>query len=484
MKKQHPIAMIRYTSKNFWLLLIPLVRGLLALGFDFYSWLSGAYLDILVVLIILGAAFFIWWNITFKTEETGIKFSEGVFVKREYFIPFSTMTSVTARKNFFLRPMKAVTLYIDTDSSSALKKSSEPDVKLIMRLKDYKELCKKMPDKPSAAKLTYRAPKGQLLFFSLLFSSTLSSLIYFGTLLIQGGRLIDRELEERFITAVNDVTKFAERIIKGITPVTVAIIIIIAGGWLYSFISNYLRHINFRIQRWGENIFVENGFFTKWRYRFNTGKINYADLRQNLLMKICGVMSVHVSCTGYGKQKNEIPVFVPITDKKSITGVMKMFLPEFVLDDTEINPRWNYIMRFIGPPTALIFAIIIAAFFMVMLAPDWYSVILFLAVMGEIMSVHLLVVRLTAFYSNGIGIGEDSAALRYCRYFQFHYIILPKEKITGVEIRQTPFQKLNDSCDLVLHARSEAVSSHRVRGLNLKDAEKMAERLGYSVNCA
>lgn len=133
MKKQHPIAMIRYTSKNFWLLLIPLVRGLLALGFDFYSWLSGAYLDILVVLIILGAAFFIWWNITFKTEETGIKFSEGVFVKREYFIPFSTMTSVTARKNFSLRPMKAVTLYIDTDSSSALKKSSEPDVKQIGR---------------------------------------------------------------------------------------------------------------------------------------------------------------------------------------------------------------------------------------------------------------------------------------------------------------------------------------------------------------
>ena len=53
MKKQHPIALLQYTTKNFWLLLIPLLRGLFSLDVDFYSWLSGAYLDVLVILVIL-----------------------------------------------------------------------------------------------------------------------------------------------------------------------------------------------------------------------------------------------------------------------------------------------------------------------------------------------------------------------------------------------------------------------------------------------
>ncbi|MCD7731053.1 MAG: PH domain-containing protein [Oscillospiraceae bacterium] len=493
MKRQHPIALIRYTSKNFWLLLIPLLRGLFALKFDFYSWLSGAYLDILVVLIILGAAFFRWWNVAFEAEENGLMFHIGFFVNREFFVPYSAMTSLTAKHTFILRPIKAVTIFIDTDTQSVMNKASDSDVKVVLKLNDYKQICDKMPNRNLGAKLIYKASKGKLLFFSFVFSSTLSSLIYFGTLLIQGGRLIGEELEERFITAVNDVTKAAERIIGGITPFTVAVIIVIGGGWLYSFIANYLRHINFKIQKCGESISVENGFFTKWEYFINSKKINYVDLQQNLLMKIFSAMSVHVSCTGYGKQKNEIPVFVPITDKKSVAGVMKMFLPEYEPSRMEICPRWNYIMRFIGPAAAVIFLIIIAAFAGIMLLPGWYSVIFFLAIMGEIVSVHWLIVRLEAFYTNGIGMsddgvgninrGEGTVAIRYCHLFKFHYIIVQRDKITAVEIKQTPFQKMNDSCDLVFYIRSERVKSHRIRGLNLKDAEKMAGRLGYSVNC-
>ena len=92
MKRQHPIAVMRYVSKNFWLLLIPLVRGLLALKFDFYNWLSGAYLDILIVLAIFGMAFFRWWNINFETTESGINISTGLFVREMMQIPFYSVS--------------------------------------------------------------------------------------------------------------------------------------------------------------------------------------------------------------------------------------------------------------------------------------------------------------------------------------------------------------------------------------------------------
>ena len=56
MRRQHPAALLGYTTKNFWLLLIPLIRGLAALRFDFYKWSRGAGWDILAVTAMIAIA--------------------------------------------------------------------------------------------------------------------------------------------------------------------------------------------------------------------------------------------------------------------------------------------------------------------------------------------------------------------------------------------------------------------------------------------
>lgn len=484
MKRQHPIAVLRYVSKNFWLLLIPLVRGLLALKFDFYNWLSGTYLDILIVLAIFGAAFFRWWNINFKTTKSGIYVSSGLFVREAMRIPYSSVTTFTVKKPFIMRPLRAVTLYLDTDSSSTVNKPEDPDIKLVLKEKDVQELLKyielsKAPNEKNDR--SYKPNKRRLLFFSLAFSSALSGLIYFGTFLIQGGKLVGDELEERFLGAVNNVTKVAEKVIYGITPVTVGIIIIIGMGWLYSFVSNYLRHINFEISKSKNGVQIKSGFFSRWRYFINSDKINYADLRQNLLMKIFRVMSVNISCSGYGKQKNEIPVFVPVTGNKNVAEVIEGFLPEFSSDEGErFDVRAGYVMKFLGPPTVLIFAIIAAFAGAVAFFPEWYSVTLFAAVMGEIVAVHLLMVNLAAFVSNGVEVCEKSIVVRYCKAFGFHNVIAPINKISEIKISQNFLQKFNGSCNFILYTRGERAVKHTVRGMQLCDAEKAAELLGYS----
>lgn len=482
MKKQHPIAILKYISKNFWLLLIPLVRGLFALKFDFYSWISGAYLDILVILLILGLAIFRWWNICYEIQDNGILFRRGLIVNEEFFIPYKSMSSVTAKRAMLCRPFKAVIISIETDSIQGMEKQSEADINIIVKLIDYKLIYNKIPINKAKSTLTYRAQRTQLLLYSFVFSSSLSGLIYFGTFLIQSGRLVSSELEKIFLGAVNDVTNFMGMVIEGLTPATVSIIIIIGIGWLISFVTNYLHTLSFRVQRCGKSIFIKSGFFSKWKYYINTERINYADIRQNLLMKICRVMSVQVCCTGYGKSKNESPVFVPITRKKSVMGVMKLLLPEYEPKEITVSPRWNYIMRFMGPPAVLIFAIIFLAAAMVMMFPQWYSVIFFAAIMCEIWSVQLLLVKFVAYYTNGVGFEDGILCLNYCRFYQFHKVVLPAENITSVEIRQTIFQRMNRSCDFVICTRGEKTKYHRVRGLNLEEAERAAAMLGYSAD--
>lgn len=481
MKRQHPIAILRYVSGNFWLLLLPLVRGLLALKFDFYSWLSGAYLDILVVLAIFGAAFFRWWNINFRVSKKGIFVRNGFFVSEKMKIHFSSFSAVTVNKPFLLRPLRAHTVLIDTDSSSTVNKKDDPDIKLIMREKDVQKLLTYFCPKGEKKPVDYYSNKRRLLLFSLTFSSALSGLIYFGTLLIQGGRLVGNELEERFFGAVNNVTRIAEKVIYGITPATVGIIIIIAFGWGYSFLSNYLKHMNFKLEKIGEKIRIDNGFFTKRTCVISSDRVNYADLRQNLLMKICKVMSVNVSCSGYGKKKNEIPVFVPITAKSSAADVMKRFLPDFTAEKGySCGALPSYVMKFLGPPTALIFTIIFVFLGAVMLLPEWYSVILFIAAMGEIAAVHLLMVNLAAFLSNGMETADKCITMSYCKAFGFHNVIVPLDKISEIRISQNLFQKLNGSCSFILYTRGERAVRHKVKGLTLVDAEKTAELLGYT----
>lgn len=480
MKKQHPIAILQYTTKNFWLLLIPLLRGLFSLS-DFEQWLEGAYLDILVLAAMIGLAVLRWWFIRFDFGADGVKYVGGLAIKRVFTIPYGVITSLTAKHPMALRPLGAVKLYIDTDTQSVLNKLSEPDVKLVVRKADYDGLQSMLPESVNAKK-TYTSPKGKLFLFSLLFSSTLSGLIYFGTLVIQGGRMVGNELEERFVTAVNDVTSIAGQVIKGVTPISVGFIMLLAAGWLYSFITNYLRHINFRITRCAELITVRSGFFSRWDYRISTDKINYADLRQNLLMKLCGVMSVHVSCSGYGKEKNAIPVFVPITPQKSVIGVMRLLLPEFRLSKTDYNPRWSYIMRFLGIPTAMIFAVMLGGFAATLFFPDWYSVILFACIMGEILSFHLLFVKLMSYYTNGVSFRGNVLTLAYCNLFQFHNVIVPLDKIAYVGINRTFFQRMSDACDLVVYTKSETVKRHTVKGLRLDDALEIAAQTGFTKN--
>ena len=147
-----------------------------------------------------------------------------------------------------------------------MNKPEDPDIKLVIREKDVQRLLKYIePAKNSDGEKSerqYKPNKRRMLFFSLAFSSALSGLIYFGTLLIQGGKLVGDELEERFLGAVDNVTKVAEKVIYGITPVTVGIIIIIGMGWLYSFVSNYLRHINFEISKSINGVQIKSGFFS------------------------------------------------------------------------------------------------------------------------------------------------------------------------------------------------------------------------------
>ncbi len=474
MKRQHKIAILKYTKGNFWLLLIPLIRGLVSMKFDFYHWIKGAYLDIIVILFIFALAYIRWYFVTYEVKEKEIYVRNGVLFRGEFSLPFSVVSCATCCQKLLMRPIKAVKISLDSDSHSVPKKHSDADVTLIVSDTDYLQIFNKLPSQSTKMKLAYQVSKKDLVIFSLLFSSTLSGIIFMGTFFIQGSRLVGERLEQEIFSAVNNVTEAVKIVAEEATPFSVALTMVIGAGWLLSFLTNLFRHIRFAIHRRGENIVVENGYFSHWKYYVNYSRINYADLRQNLLMKFAKIMSVHVSCTGYGKSKNEIPVFVPVTTRRRVMSTMEMMLPDFTQSNITLKPKRTYILAYIWLPLVLTAAVPAAAIWADSIFPDWTGAIKFLAAMLEIPSVYLLAVKIAAKLSTGIGTGDETLTVRYCRAYQFHTVIVPKARVAYIKIRRTPFQQVGGLCDVVIYTRGERVQGHKVRGVRLSEAEFFA----------
>lgn len=117
MLHEHPIKILRYTAKNLWLLIFPLLRSAHFFPFsakEIAAWLHGSWFDLLICVLILTYGAIRWYFCGFMYNTEVIRRQSGILLKRETEIPCSSITSVTEEHAFFLRPFGAVRVSIHT----------------------------------------------------------------------------------------------------------------------------------------------------------------------------------------------------------------------------------------------------------------------------------------------------------------------------------------------------------------------------------
>ena len=123
-KRVHPIYILESIYKQLFLLLIPLLRGLLpvfpadSLTEWLIGWVSGAWMDLLVLLFILTYSFLNWRFQYYTIDEKGLTVYKGILIKRQTDIPHTAISTLMQYEPFYLRPFKAVHVYADTDAGS------------------------------------------------------------------------------------------------------------------------------------------------------------------------------------------------------------------------------------------------------------------------------------------------------------------------------------------------------------------------------
>lgn len=480
--RQHPVKLLGYTSRNLWLLLIPLSKYLIASKFDFQSWIKTNWVDILAITGIFAIAILRWVFIRFDVESDGLVAHTGLFGMVRTKVFFSELTTVSICQSWYTRAVKAYTVYFETNA----KTISSEDVRLLMSKKNAELIYSFLTVRPDSEKkgcAEFSPKKSYLLVFSLLFSSTLSGVILFGTFMFEAYKIVGLEMEQKVINDLNGrLTTLDENFLKLSQTIPKAVLIlagIIIVSRLISVIATLIRHWSFTVLRSGSQFLVKSGVLTKRRHIINRSMVNYYDLTQTFLMKLFRICSVTLDCTGYGKSRREISALIPITTYTEVNASLRLLVPDLPRPRPEVKTTRSDVRRFIFLP--LVFCCIppAALHFLKPVFPDRASEMSAIMAVLLIPLIWLVVVKTAAAFNTSVGFSKDGCTLNYCRMYIFHKVFLPKRSISKIRITRNPFQMINKTCTLWIYTNGEKTRHHKMKFMPYEETRNLCLREGY-----
>lgn len=469
MKRQHPLKILSYSAKNLWLLIFPLIRGLLSIRLGdtkaLMDWFKGAWFDILTLILIVLIGYIRWNFSRFIVKDNSIIFINGVIVRTRKIIPLKNISAITEEKSFYLRPFKATRLLVNTRAGSLDKDLSflitEDSLHYLRRNFHSSDFINK-----DTKDFEYKPHLWHTIFFSFVFSSTLTGAIYIFVFLFKTGSILEQFLQRSVLDEFNMVTEnVASMLMLNVSPIFVGLSLIIAFSWLISFITNILRYTNFRIKKNSLGVFIRTGVITKRRYKICTNMVNYTDLCQSFWTKIFKFVSINVSCSGYGSSNEEIPVFIPIMNRKNCQNTISAIMPTMKVYPNNYKPRWTNFWRYTYKAIIPCVIVLVAYYIGMYFFSNASNMIKFLTLMIELPLLWYLVISIISLFTTGFSLKDNQLCIRYSKGFTFHTILVSDVKIAKVSITQTIFQKFSDTYNIIFYLNSEQSQGHKVMGM-------------------
>lgn len=431
-------------------------------------------MDIAVLGVILIYGLIRWYFSGISLTDDAIVHSEGFIVKIRRTIPFSSISSASTENPFYLVPMRAV--YVRCDTRAGIFKSA--DLKIMVTQKAGNDIMSRIPDvkKENSFQGIPRPSVTSVMLFSVFFSSGFSGALYIAMFFFKGGDIA----HDLMNIALERITEQAEhiymRLLSGIPKALAMTGMLFMGAWLLSFILNLLRYSRFRVDADSDTIKVAFGLIKRRRHRIRSNHINYIDLRQNLIMKLCGAVTVNISCPGYGYDSH-LPVLMPISREKNLEKNMWIDIGIPESKRLEYRPKFTSFFSYAGYP---FFGIILVALFHHF--SDYFPLRLadltqFIVIMAYIPLTWLTVVKTAALLTSGLSVIGDEVIIRCSKYTSFHTVIVRRENVAMVQMRQSVFQKLFGKCHLILWLSGESFSGYMVQSLSVKQCKEIIDQL-------
>lgn len=462
--RQHPIAMLRYTYRYLFLLLLPLGRGLLYVRTPagLYHWLRGTWLDLTVVLLLLLLPLAEWYRHTYAVTSYGFLIRRGLPLWRETTLPRHSITTLTVERPWYLRILGAVRIAIDTDAGSPYR----ADHRLIIKAAQAAAILAQRQAAATRAVYTYRPPRSHVVVFSILASNSLSGVLLLATTLYQTGRILGEGVQD---TLLNNVEAIAG--LLTVIPRTAAVIALtVLAGWGAGVVRNLLRYLPFRVTRTENALHIRTGAPVRRDHLCAVSAVNYVDHRQSLMSRLLRLHTVFVNCVGYGKEKNAMAVLLPACPRDAALYAVERLLPAYRQQPVSLRPRRWAILRYLRTPLLVAALLLPVSRLLQGLLPNWQELLYYLTFIAYVPCAGALAVGLLAFFTTGMAVKDGYYTLRYARHFTFHTVVVPPDKVVTRLLRQNPLQRLTGSCDVLVYTHNERRLHHRIKSVPLSQA--------------
>ena len=479
MYHEHPLRILRYSMRNIWLLIFPLLRGLAILQMDaqrLYEWVKGAWLDIAIIGLIIVFGFVRWYFSRISINDEYITQTGGVFIKYRKTIPLSSISVATAERPVYMIPFGGMKFSCDT--RAGIFKAT--DMRVLVSAKLCRHLMSHIPN-VSAEKRVEDIPKPtalSVMLFSAFYSSGFSGAIYIAMFFFKGGSIAQDMISVSLSRITETTEKLTHRLLVRIPAATIAIGTFFLAAWLLSFIVNLFRYSHFKIVADPDRLNVKCGITNRREYRINSKHINYTDLRQNLIMKLFGAVTVSISCAGYGYDSQHLPVLLPIRREKNLgRGLEKLGIKTG--GKLEFRSGWSGFLSYLFNPIVAANLVFPLYYLFERLFPKIAELSNCFAVMLEIPLVWLVLVKTVAMLTSGISVYEDKVVVRCAKWTAFHTVIADRNNIVKVELRQSLLQMPGKKCNVLIWFCGESSSCYMVRALRMADGNRIIEELGH-----
>ena len=459
--KAHPIIILRLMKPYLFILILPLIRAVIQ--YFTKGEINGLLaLELLAFGFILAIAILGWMSISISINDRYVTVKKGVLIKACAVIEISRLSSISLKQNIFDFIFQSVSCAINTEAGTP--KKSDFDIKL--SLADAKILYGMVYGDENMQIIKFSAFRIALLAATT--SSAATGIILGVPFINKTSDLVGVAISDMLLDEINNVSSKFNNIFPPIVN-TVTLILLIAYG--VSFVISFLKNVNFKLKSGQKSIEVQSGLIVRKRITFKKSKVNDICFEQTPLMRILKRYSMRASIGGYGDDRGEKAVIVPVAKHSELEHRLKTHFPFLNPCGATITPNRSIrnLNRFLYIPALLLLGIIGAGVALMIIFPYFDRLVLFLTAVALCIDIYYASVCYHNYKFGKLCLGDFILASGSTG-FTVRELYCDKNKIGVIKLYQTPADRRLETCKIKLVVRSESADGVKVKNLDLKTA--------------
>lgn len=338
-KKNHGIVIFEDSIKALSTFILPFLIGVLP------AIRSGKLGGIIVAIVIFSASAGLSiiysvaeWALKKYSIENGVfTLKYGVFVKKNREIPVNKIITIHEMQTLSQRIFRVWTLKLDTGSSSL----KDTEVKIVVSQQDLdfiRGLLKRCSnvntdeeeEKTNNTILLYKAQPKSLIKMGLTSNAILAGFALMFSMFQFLSDFFKDKIDELLGIASDYIKTSAYRItIEQILLLLLIMIVYFVFSSVAGAIASLVKYHDFKVFREENRLTIQYGLLKRNSFTVSEDRINAVYVKQIFLRQITGLASIHIESIGYGNEKGEEAILVPLVKLNEANKVLMNIFADF-----------------------------------------------------------------------------------------------------------------------------------------------------------